>query len=106
MRHSPPDSNACAGGCVPSPVAIGDVKHAFDHDEMLLLLAVNVQRHAIAGIRNDLKHRISPHGLRGRDADLEPFARGDLLPLTTVLIGSEANFSEFRCRHLESLSCW
>jgi hypothetical protein len=64
MRHSPPDSNACTGGRVPPPVAIGDVERAFDHNEMLLLLVVNVQRHAVAGIGDDFKNRISPHGLR------------------------------------------
>src|SRR5260370_37359396 len=70
MRHAPLDGNACAGGRVPSPVADRDVERAFQHDEMLLLLAVDVQRHAVVRIGHDLDDGIGAHRLRRGDADL------------------------------------
>src|SRR5260370_36824933 len=102
MRHAPLDGNAGAGGRSPSPVADRDVERAFQHDEVLLLLAVDVQRHAVVRIGHDLDDSIGAHRLRRGDADLEALSRRDLQPLAIVWIAGSANFGCFRYRHLFS----
>src|SRR5215467_11484831 len=102
MRHAPPYRRACPRGGVPSAVADRDVKRAFQYDEMLFLIIVNVQRNAAVGIGHDLNDRIGSHGLSRGHANPEALARRDLQPLGLVMFAGRANLGWLRSRHAES----
>jgi hypothetical protein len=71
---------------VQSYIANDDVQRPLQDKEMLILVVVNVHRHAIARIRDYLKHGIDTLCLLGRGADLETLARRRFQPSTIVLM--------------------
>src|SRR5262252_312387 len=58
---------------------------------MLVFPGVNVNRHAVARIGDDLQDGIGSHGLCGRDTNLEPLTRRDLQPFIVGLIAGSAS---------------
>jgi hypothetical protein len=81
------------------------VERALQHDEMLILIMMDVHRHSITGLRERFDHRECATCLVGRGMDFDAFARRDFLP---IVIGpatkqkSRGGSGRFPYRHAHS----
>jgi hypothetical protein len=86
----------------PSAVANGDVERALQHDKVLFLVGMDVQRNSVVGIGQDLKDRKGSQSLLRRNAYPEPLAGRDLQPLGVIALAARACRGCLYYRHLNS----